>query len=361
MAKYKTMQTAVLVRSLLFAATVLFALGIEAVRHPAAQETSGIHVSQDDQEIRISTSAIEAVIRKQGYVSGVYKGSFLDKGTGFRDVGFGLDVVDWLMEPGSEKAHPTTANPAFTGHGSYLTDGSIPWRNVEGPQICTKAKKVSTEVVEGKDFVTVKEKFRYYLAAPGKKPGSLWTQTIVFPAGKRYFISSDRIETVNSSDGLFLRIDMPGHIIHHHGDTFSEVYLSYFGDQYGIIPASEFLGDFPPSEKFIYSRGQGDIPTRFIRAYHLRDPRTGRNGPWLAGMTLDPKVVYQAWCHERGYVCLIEEVGGRPVRPGDSFSAAYIVGFFDSIQEMNEVYDKYAGAIGLEVDKHGWRLVNRSR
>ena len=361
MVKYKTMQKAVLVRSLLLAATVVLVFGSEWVHYPAAQETSGIHVTQDDLEIRISTSAIEAVIHKQGYVSGVYKGSFLDKETGFRDVGFGLDVVDWLMEPGSGQAQPATANTAFTGHGSYLTDGSIPWRNVEGPQICTKAKKISTAVIEGKNFVAVNENFRYYLPAPGKKSGSLWSQTIVFPAGKRYFISSDRIETVNSSDGLFLRIDMPGHIIHHHGDTFSEVYLSYFGDQYGIIPSSEFMSDFPPSEKFIYSRGQVEIPKRFIRAYHLRDPQTGRSGPWLAGMTLDPKVVYQAWCHERGYVCLIEEIGGRPVKPKDSFSAAYIVGFFDSIQEMNEVYDKYAGAVGLEVDTHGWRLINSSR
>jgi hypothetical protein len=58
---------------------------------------------------------------------------------------------------------------------------------------------------------------------------------------------------------------------------------------------------------------------------------------------------------------MIEEIGGRPVKPGDSFSAAYIVGYFDSIDEMNETYDKYAGYKGLEADANGWRLLRPSR
>jgi len=69
----------------------------------------------------------------------------------------------------------------------------------------------------------------------------------------------------------------------------------------------------------------------------MRDPKNGRPGPWLAGMTLDPSVVSEAWCHQRGYVCLIEEFGGRPVKAGESFSAAFIVGYFDSIEEMESV------------------------
>ena len=47
--------------------------------------------------------AVEAVVRKKGYVSGVAGGSLLDRETGFRDLGYGLDIVDWLMEPGSER------------------------------------------------------------------------------------------------------------------------------------------------------------------------------------------------------------------------------------------------------------------
>jgi hypothetical protein len=74
-------------------------------------------------------------------------------------------------------------------------------------------------------------------------------------------------------------------------------------------------------------------------------------------MTLDPSVVHEAWCHQRGYVCMIEEFGGRPIRPGESFSAAFVVGFFDSIDEMNAVYDQYAGHTDLRADKDGWELV----
>jgi hypothetical protein len=286
-------------------------------------------------------------------VSGVYGGSFLDKKTGSRDLGFGLDVVDWLLEPGSDQTYRAQLNPQLVYNFNDLVHGNIPKRSIEGPQICTQAHKVSSEIITGKDYVAVKTRFRYYLAAPGKKPGSEWTQTILFPDGKRYFISADRIDTVNSSDAMFLRIDMPGHIKHHRGDTFSEVYLSY----YGRIPASEFFTDFPPDKKFIYGRTPGKIPKRVIRAYRIRNPRTGGEGPWLAGITLNPAAVYQAWCHERGYVCMIEEIGGRRVKPGDSFGAAYVVGFFDSIEQMNEVADQYAGCVGLEVTEQGWRLL----
>ncbi len=151
---------------------------------------------------------------------------------------------------------------------------------------------------------------------------------------------------------MFLRLDMPGHIKHTKGDSFSEVYLSY----YGKIPASEFFENFAPDEKFNYTRGRDKVPQRFIRGYHLRDPKTGKDGPWLAGMTLQPDVVSEAWCHQRGYVCMIEEFGGRPIKPGESFSAAFVVGFFDSIDEMNAVYDQYAGHSGLEVSNAGWKL-----
>ena len=103
-------------------------------------------------------------------------------------------------------------------------------------------------------------------------------------------------------------------------------------------------------------RSKEKVPKRLIRAYHIRDPKTGKDGPWLAGMTLDPEVVCEAWCHERGYVCMIEEIGGRPIRAGQSFSAAFVVGFFDSIPEMEHVYDQYAGHNSLTVDAKGWKL-----
>jgi hypothetical protein len=126
--------------------------------------------------------------------------------------------------------------------------------------------------------------WQYHLAAPGKKTGSEWRQTLVFPAGKRYFLSSDKITSRNDSPELFLRIDMPGHLKHRRGDTFSEIYLSYFGK----IAPQEFYENFAPDEKFNYRRGTNPLPRRFIRAYRLRDPQTGADGPWLAGMTLHP-------------------------------------------------------------------------
>jgi len=76
-------------------------------------------------------------------------------------------------------------------------------------------------------------------------------------------------------------------------------------------------------------------------------------------MTLDPAMVYDAWCHQRGYVCMIEEIGGYPIKAGQTFSAAYIVGYFDTIGEMNMTYDQYAGARAIEVDESipQWRLI----
>ena len=101
-------------------------------------------------------------------------------------------------------------------------------------------------------------------------------------------------------------------------------------------------------------------PERFIRAYRLRDRETGAEGPWLAGLTLEPSVVYEAWCSQRpgGIIVMIEEIHGHPVKPGDVFSAAHTVEWFDSIEEMHEVYDRHKGHTALAVDPSGWRLVN---
>jgi hypothetical protein len=289
-------------------------------------------------------------------VSGVAAQSFLDKQTGFRDAGFGLDIVDWIMEPGSDEAYRDRLTPELVYHAGNLYHGKGQKRSIEGPQICTQAKELSPKVIRGKDFVAVVQSYRYRTAAPGKKTGSTWTQTLVFPAGKRYFVSSDRIDAVNSSDAMFLRIDMPGHIKHNRGDTFSHIYLSY----YGKIPAAKFFNDFAPDEQFNFRRDRDGVPQRFIRAYQVTRPKAsaqpGAAGPWLAGMTLDPAMPSEAWCHQRGYVCMIEEFGERPVRAGESFSAAFVVGYFDSIDEMNQVYDRYRGASGLEVSPEGWKF-----
>jgi len=334
-------------RAFLIATVAWLLCGAAAVRSAEYQ------VSQTAEEIRIVTPQLQAAVRKKGYVSGVAAQSFLDKKTGFRDPGFGLDIVDWIMEPGSDAAYRDRLTPELVYQAGNLYHGQRVKRSLEGPQICTQARELQPVVIEGKDFVAVKQQFHYRTAAPGKKIGSLWTQILVFPVGHRYFVSMDRIDAVNSSDAMFLRVDMPGHLRHSKGDTFSRIWLSYRGE----IPAAEFFADFPPDAKFDYFRGRDKLPERFIRAYQLRDPKTGKEGPWLAGMTLDPSVVSDAWCHQRGYVCMIEEFGGRPVQAGGSFSAAFVVGYFDSIDEMQQVYDQYKGHTALEVTEEGWKLV----
>jgi hypothetical protein len=92
-----------------------------------------------------------------------------------------------------------------------------------------------------------------------------------------------------------------------------------------------------------------------IRAYQVK--RDGKPGPWLAGMTLDPAAVSEAWCHQRGYVCFIEEIGlHRKIKSGDTFGAAYVVGWFDDIPSMQKVYDRYKGKRNIIVEKGTFRL-----
>ena len=90
-----------------------------SVRADAAQDTEWARVSEDDRAIKIETDKLEAVIPKKDpkhWMTGIEKGSFLDKTTGFREVGDGLMVVDWLMEAGSDEKYGAQAI-APDGHG----------------------------------------------------------------------------------------------------------------------------------------------------------------------------------------------------------------------------------------------------
>ena len=44
---------------------------------------------------------------------------------------------------------------------------------------------------------------------------------------------------------------------------------------------------------------------------------------------------------------------------GQHFQAAFIVGYFDAIGEMEKVYDRHASHTGLEVGPTGWKLTRR--
>jgi hypothetical protein len=306
----------------------------------AGQEKK-LRVRQTEEYVEIDTDCLQARVRKQGYVSGIAQGSFLDKRSGARDLGFGLHIMDFLMAPGWRD-------------DGYSRDpkvhGNLPKHYIEGPQICTQAKKLDPEVIEGPDFVAVRLHFTFREAANGLKAGSRWEQVLLFQPGVRYVLSGEQITSINDVDNLFYRIDMPGHLRHDKRDNFVQVYLSYEGN----IAAEDFMRDFGPDEKHLYQRRTGKIPERMIRAYQVK--REGEAGPWLAGMTLDPAAVSEAWCHQRGYVCFIEELHGREVKAGESFGAAYIVGWFDDIAEMERIYDRYKGRRKLTVTDRGFKL-----
>lgn len=357
---------------------LLAAEGSQATESPTKRDWAT--VTEDERAIQIETEQLEAVIPKKNpkqWMTGIEKGSFLDKATGFHEIGDGLMVIDWLMEAGSDEGYSDEViAPDGNGVGRYTwyaneTDPARRFyaemahgtshrkRMVEGPQLCHRMKPVRPEVVRNSNFVSVKTTYQYEYAAPGRNAGSRWTQLVVFPKGERFFVLMDKVDSVNDSDEMFLRNDTPGCVRHEMGDTFSEMYLSYLSGPHGVrIPSSEFFTPFPPDLKFGYRRDTHRTPQHFIRAYHLRNKNTGADGPWLAGLTLEPSVVYEAWCSQRpgNIIVMIEEIHGKPVKAGQSFSAAHIVGYFDNIEAMHAVYDRYKGNTALAVDQTGWRL-----
>ena len=321
------------------------------------QSESPIKVEQTDAYVQIDTDALQARINKKGYVSGIAAGSLLDKKTGARDIGFGLHIMDFLMAPGW-RDDGYSRDPLL--HGREKKKGAAPGEPgffdlskhyIEGPQICTQARQLRPQVIKGKAFVAVRLRFRFTKPARGLKAGSLWEQTLVFQPGLRYVLSAERITSVNDVDDLFYRIDMPGHIRHKHGDTFARVYLSYHGKP---IEASAFDRDFAPDDRYLYQRTKGKVPARMIRAYQVKIK--GKPGPWLGGLTLAPAEVSEAWCHQRGYVCFIQELHRKKVKAGESFGAAYAVGWFDDVAAMNKLCDRYKGKLAIHIQDGTFRL-----
>jgi len=301
-------------------------------------------IAQIGKQLVIKTSHYETAVTTEGYVSGVAQGSFLDIATGSRDPGFGLLIADFLLEPRAD-----TKSTAIENRYPYhdLNHGDIAKRYVALPQICTQAKSLPHEVTEGPGFVAVRQWVTWNQACPPYHAGSQWEQTLLFPDDRRWFLSWDRFRCVDHIPAAMLRMDMPGHIRHHGGDVFRQIYLSY----HGSIPQHEFHQNFPPDGKFLYRRKDKHVPERFIRAYQLE------NGVWLGGMALDPGAVYEAWCHQRDYVCFIEEIGGHEIRPGEWNGAVHLVGYFDDIAEMERVFDAHKGATALQISSKDWSLI----
>jgi hypothetical protein len=308
---------------------------------PVAAQDPAVKLQEFPDHLQIDTDLLQAKVRKKGYVSGVAQGSLLDKRTGARDLGFGLHIMDFLLGPGWRDDGYTRDRKLH---------GDLPKHYIEGPQICTQARELKPEIIRGKDFLAVRLRFTFTQPGKGYKAGSVWEQTLVFQPGLRYFLGSETITSANDVDNVLYRIDMPGHLRHKNGDNFAQVYLSY----HGMIPAEAFRADFGPDDKFLYQRKPGKVPERFIRAYQVK--QDGKPGPWLAGMTLNPDDVVEAWCHQRGYICFIQELHGRAIRAGDKFGAAYIVGWFDDIPQMQRVYDRHRGVTRVSVSEDGIRL-----
>ena len=120
-------------------------------------------VSEDDREIKVETDQLKAVIPKKEpkhWMTGIEKGSFLDKQSGSREVGDGLMVIDWLMEAGSDEEYADqvyVADGEGVGRYEWHTNDTGPdqqyadliahghshrKRMVEGPQLCHRMKPV---------------------------------------------------------------------------------------------------------------------------------------------------------------------------------------------------------------------------
>src|SRR5437870_4954125 len=103
---------------------------------PTHDKNPDITVGQSNDQILVRTPELIAGIQKKGYVSGIAGGSFVDRKTGFHDAGFGLDIVDWIMEPGSDEAYRDQLPPEMVYRFGNMYHGNMPKRSIEGPQIC---------------------------------------------------------------------------------------------------------------------------------------------------------------------------------------------------------------------------------
>ena len=100
---------------------------------PEPRTAHGFHIEETDERITLRGAVLDACIKKKGYVSGVEESTFLDKKTGARDLGFGLDIQDWIMEPGSDEAYRDQLPGDLAYVFGNLTHGRRAKRSIEGP------------------------------------------------------------------------------------------------------------------------------------------------------------------------------------------------------------------------------------
>src|SRR5438552_1222990 len=163
--------------------------GAAALRAEPPKDSAWGRVTEDERAIKIDTDKLEAVIPKKNprqWMTGIEKASFLDKATGFREVGDGLMVIDWLMEAGSDDAwsdkviapdghgvgrytwHTNETDPARKDYALMAHGSSHRKRMVGGPQLCHRMKPVRPELLRGKDFIAVQTTYQAGYAARGR-------------------------------------------------------------------------------------------------------------------------------------------------------------------------------------------------
>ena len=210
----------------------------------ALDPNDAIKVEETADYIQIDTDALQAHVRKKGYVSGIEKGASSIRKPAHANSASGC--TSWTS------SRPRLARRWLPRDAKL--HGDLPKHYVEGPQICTQAKELKPEIVTRQGLRRRHAALHLRQAGKGYKAGSTWEQTLVFQPGVRYVLSCERITSVNDVDDLFYRVDMPGHMRHKDGDTFEQVYLSYLDKP---IPASAFKDDFAPDAKYLYQRKDG--------------------------------------------------------------------------------------------------------
>ncbi len=207
-----------------------------------------IVVKSNDDRIQITSMELEASIRRTGYVSGVEGKSLLDRATGSRDLGFGLDIVDWLMETGSSTRllRPTPGDLPYLFND--LVHGKRAAARSKWPQICTRAGRLLPSVISGATSWRSSRISSTNWPHRGKVAGSRWGADNRLPCGANVTSSSsDRVTVANDAAS---RLHKPGSTCPvtssiRRVDSFSEVYLSYVG----TIPAAESLGRLRPGRE----------------------------------------------------------------------------------------------------------------
>ena len=104
-----------------------------------------LKLSQTGTTIAVENDHYEAAIHTEGYVSGVAGGTFIDKKTGTNDHSFGLDIVDFLLEPALQFAK-LEAEMGIQATYYFLASAPYDLFSVAGGKIATQIAELGHEI-----------------------------------------------------------------------------------------------------------------------------------------------------------------------------------------------------------------------